>query len=340
MIYIIIFTFINISYGQLSEIDRYEEGIVFPEKFLMIQDGLAITVEPQLQDKVIKAVDLENGNVLGSIKSGRGPGEVSTNLEKEIVILDEERLWIWDSGLSRGFITDHSLNFIEDIRTPETTLMYAMPLGDDMAITWTLFSNSLLFTIRERYDAEIKDVIHSIRYMDFDAFAPLTNNPLARQGSSVLYGNSFYQGYLFSSAISFLDEKGNLQIFDNESEIPFPDYTTQPGVLEAPDRSQFPEATLSISANSNYLFILHSGKLFDAGIFKRASYFLRGRYDELEREYDHSDKLLIYNRISGELIYEMTLPEPAKHISVTENYLYSYTYYNDVPTIIKYQLVL
>lgn len=135
-----------------------------------------------------------------------------------------------------------------------------------------------------------------------------------------------------------MEESGSIKyITGKEQEIGFPEYESNDGVIEAPDHGEFPQATLSMTVNDNHIFVLHSGRIFDEGWLRSVIHQITERWEEQNMEYDHSDRLLIYDKHSGEFINEIQLPEPAYKIQATNDFFYIYSYL-DEPVFVKYKM--
>ncbi|MCC5912879.1 MAG: hypothetical protein JJU46_00770 [Balneolaceae bacterium] len=329
--------FHNLS-AQVSEIDRFSDIFTFPEKIIALSEDKIITVEPQLSDNTINLIDLRDGTVINSLRQGNGPGEV-TNAEK-LIAVKEDIIWIWDSGHARGIITNHDLNVETEVRASGRSPMFALPLGDEHVGTWSVFSRSDLANIYELHDYTISEINNSVELSELREFEDLINNPLAGQGPSEWGGGAVFRGFNYSSLIAEIRKDGSVRLLGSEMNISFPQADESTRSLEAPDHSEYPEATLSMALNNDYLFVLHSGKKFDASIFRRAFAAVQGKLDELERDYGHSDQLIVYSRESGELVKEITLPEPASDITAYNNVLFTYTYKQDTPEVIRYEIDL
>lgn len=331
-----IFSFQHLS-AQVSEIDRFSDLFTFPEKIVALSDDKIITVEPQLSDNTINLIDLRDGTVINSLRQGSGPGEV-TNSEK-LIAVKYDMIWIWDSGHARGIITNHDLTVEREVRASGHSPMFALPLDNEHVGSWSVFSRSDLANISEFHNSTISEINASVALSELQEFEDLINNPLAGQGPSEWGGDAVYRGFNYSSLIAEISKDGSVRLFGSEMDIPFPQADESAQSLEAPDHSEYPEATLSMALNSDYLFVLHSGKKFDASIFRRAFAAVQGKLDELERDYGHSDRLLVYSLESSE-VKEITLPEPVSDITVYNNTLFAYTYKQDLPEVIRYEIDL
>ena len=328
----------NQSFAQFQEEYRQAQGFIHPVNFFIIDEDKAILFEPLSETDTVTLVDLQNGNVLASIRAGRGPGELSRTSKKIIRRFDHNHVWIWDSGLRRGMVVDNQLDIIHEIEVDNQNLHFAIPISEERVASWTSFSRSILFSVHQLIDYTITEPINTIRYDEFPEYNPVQKNPLSKQGPTIARNEAIYQGYRYSSLILKMDGSGSISYTTGkEQEIGFPEYTSDDGVIEAPDHAEFPQATLSMAVNDEYIFVLHSGRIFDEGWLRSVAHQITGRWEELNIEYDHSDRLLLYNKHSGEFIREVKLPEPAYKIQATNNSFYIYTYL-DEPIFIKYKI--
>lgn len=322
----------------LQEVSRLESGLIFPSDFHVVGEDRAIVIEPLSDRDVVTLVNLETGNVIASLRAGRGPGEVHPTGKKVLSRFTNDHLWLWDSVLRRGMLLDNELLYIEDVDTGEGNFLFALPISENNVVTWSFLSRSELFTIRNLDGLTIGETTHSYLYDEFGEFNPIPKNPLSRQGPTVSDGSAIYQGYFFSSNLLKVDHNGEIQyVTGHEMSIPFPDYDSEPGVIEAPDHGEFPEATMSLAVNNQYLFVLHSGRIFEEGLVRSMYLQLTGRWEELNAQYDHSDRLLVYDKQNGKFIREIALPEKAHKISATDDHLYIYSYLKN-PVIITYKM--
>lgn len=336
-IFLFILSFLSVANAQFTEVYRQDRGIIYPQDFFVFEDDEAILFEPQSDRGVLTKIDLENGEVLSSVRSGRGPGEVARSGSKILSKLNNDEIWLWDSGLRRGTIFDESLSYIKDIKGMDGISNLA-PLNTESVLTWTNFGNQL-FEIKPLLEDADNSGVQTFLYEDFEEFESLRKTPLARQGISVSHGNSIYQGYWYSSYIVKINEDGIEYITGGDQGIGFPEYESSGGVIEAPDHSKFPEATKSMAVNDDYLFVLHSGRKFDEGRLRTLYYQISGRWEELNQEYEHTDRLLVYDAETGEFLEELQLPEVAHKIQVTHQFLYAYSFF-DEPVIVKYRMEL
>lgn len=326
-----------------NEVHRQTEGIIYPSGFYVFEDHKAIFHEPLSGSETVTKVDLQTGELLASLRSGQGPGEVTPDREKVITQTESGEYWLWDSGHQRGMLLDSTFSYQSDLGANQSNLAFALPLSDDRVGSWSIFSRSNLFSIREfdNFTVVDEEPFETIPYEDYDEFEQVAQNPLSRQGPTLAKDGAIYQGYLYSSTMVKLTADGLEYLTGQEQNIPFPEYDSgRDGVFEAPDHGLFPQATLSIAANENYLFVLHSGRKFDEGRLRTAYYRITGRWEELNEKYDHTDRLLIYDRATGDYLHEMELPEPANKIQATDSYLYSYSYMEQDPVIITYEMMM
>ena len=196
------------SFAQFQEEYRQTQGFIHPVDFFMIDENKAILFEPLSETETVSLIDLKSGKQLDSIRSGRGPGELSRHSEKAIIRYGDHHFWIWDSGLRREMIVDDQLNLIRDIEVNNQNLHFAIPISEERVASWTSYTRSVLFSVHSFTDYTITEPINTIRYDEFPEYSPVQNNPLSRQGTH--YGK-WHNGGRNGSTITYLNWHNDLR---------------------------------------------------------------------------------------------------------------------------------
>jgi len=330
--------FITAKGQTLEKIYSHSDNIYSPSTFFVVGEDTILTVELQNKEAVLSLIDLKNDRVISSQRAGRGPGELSTQGAKYISQIGRDSLLVWDEGLYRGMIYDKSLNYIGGLKSNDSAISTVVVLNDSVAITKEIFSNKTVAKLQALRKTQLTN--HTYKFIatnDFKDIEKIESNPLLNQGPLIASGGKVYLGFYFSTKILVFSSDFTTDTLATPVHLPLPTVPYKNGYA-APDQAKWPKATLSISADKNYIYTLFSGKIFDDGIFKQLSNLITRKAINSIENSDNSNTVHLYDIKTNRFIRTIELPVQAKRIFVHNNNLYTLSYEDDMYHIIKYKL--
>lgn len=318
-----------IAQEKFEKVNSYSDDLIDPTQLIAFEDAddnTVFIVDPSNRNSILRKLDLSDRKEIGRQRYGHGPGEV-TGTGRMIISPYEEGYWVWDSAAQRGMIYDENLNFIEDITSSGGAQSFVAPVSNQNVATWSIFSMDQFVNTRKiSKDLDIHDeVSNSISNDDYTELNPIAANPLVRQGETVADGSSIFKTFQYASYVIKITSDGIDYIASEPEPIGFPESESDGDGFSAPSHSDFPKATLDATADSRYIYTLHSGRKFDEGRVREVILTITGKMSELEIEYNSSDRVLVFGKQTGTFVDEITLPERAELIAATDTYFNIYT---------------
>jgi len=320
------------------EISKLENTMLDPEDFWIQEStNTAIIFDPAHDNYPVYRIDLQYGNIINRIRSGQGPGEVHPSRSKRLSFDSQENIYLWDSGLQRTTIYDSGLNYKGMLKWGKSQeIFYHVGLINDstlFVITGDVNEFIKLYRINNQ-NVQTSEALVSIPIYYYEQFIPLENILLKQK---IVFSNHRYTCFLafeYAFLIISLTETGITALINGPLEHPLPESSPQMGGIYAlPDLTEHSLGILDITADDNHIYVLYSGKFGSKRSVVR--YMLQpGIFEE---ELEHSDKIIIFDRVTGELAGQYRLPVPAKRIRVHNDKFYVLTSYRTLPIIIKYE---
>ncbi|MFA5667912.1 MAG: hypothetical protein WC967_01615 [Balneolaceae bacterium] len=332
--------YVTTSGQVLDNVYSYTENIYSPSTFFVVGEDTILTVELQNKEAVLSLIDLKNDRVISSHPAGRGPGELSTQGSKYISQIGRDSLLVWDEGLYRGMIYDKSLNYISGLKSENNAVAAVVALNNSVAVTKEMFNNKTVAKFQALNETRLTNQTYKqISTTDFQDLEKIESNPLLNQGPLIASGGKVYLGFYFSTKVFVLSPDYTVDTLATPVHLPLPTVPYKNGYA-APDQAKWPKATLSISTDQNYIYMLFSGKKFDDKIFNQISNLLMGKVADSIENANNSNTVHVYDKKTNEYIRTIELPVQAKSIFVFNNHLYALSYKDAMYHIIKYKMNL
>lgn len=269
---ILLFVVITIQSGicqELKEVYSYHENIYTPSAFYVLGEDTILTVELDNREAVLSLHDIKNKQVITTRYGGRGPGELSQNGLKYISKMGTDSIWVWDVGQRKGMIFDDRLNYLADVVAEDHGVGSALILNDTTVLAKKAFDGNNVVALYPFKENRIGDnPLLRINSGDFKSLIPITENPLLNQGPMFADRDAAYMGFYFGSTVLAISTEGKVDTLSTPYNLPFPVVGNAEGYA-APDHGKSLEATLDISTDDDHIYILFSGKKFEAGPFRQ-----------------------------------------------------------------------
>ena len=283
------------------------------------------------------SINGENIQITENLKSANGPGEVHSTFYKRVSTFSNGNILLWDGG--RRALTKFSddLKYLDDINgEPLNSSILQAGLINDSTLVLVENDGESIFKAYRIQENEIigNDPLWKVSFDEYPKLNGLKNFILMQAMYLKNYENILYVTFQHSSIIIGLDHKGILFINDKPDENLFPEFDPENPTYSLPRMGSYEEGVRDFDVDGDYIFVIYKGETTSKWEQIRA----QNRFDELIEEIKHSKRLLIYERITGDFVYETALPKDAKQISVVGNDFYLLNSLEDYPTIYRYQL--
>lgn len=277
----------------------------------------------------IKLLDANLDQKIGTLRSGRGPGEVSQADDIDNFFYSsfmDSFLVIWDRDRFRGMIYDENLNYVSDIKGLDKFTLYRfLVINDSHGIGIRRTAGEAPFILFDLNKTENGTFIASKvnELQTPESLKPMVENRLLRQGRTIQLEEITLTGFLYSSTLLAINEHGiswktaqpedySLPIYEGVEQ---PDAYTR--IFKAPDVADYPMGVLDLAGNDDYFFILYSGRKGPDppdGWFRRLFSQITFDPDELL----HGKRLFLYDH-EGQFINEFSIPMEARTLAVSKD---------------------
>lgn len=329
--------FVLISYWNINwELSgRIYQAIYNPENIWILHDDNLLVNDIGMKSSPLNLIDFKTDSVISSLREGRGPGETSSTFYKRVTQFSDGDILLWDAGLNRITKFSDSLKYKTEIRGPALEKkLYQVALVNDS----TLFTidNSEQFMRAWRLggnQVDNEDELWSISRSEYKELSPLSNFILLQTLYYTNYDGVLYIAFEFSSLIMAIDENGIQFINDEPDQIALPVHQEKGGNFSLPVMGQHPEGARDISADEDYLYVTFSGETTSK--WEQIRYALN--FDTLIERIKHSERVLIFQRKTGEFVGEIKLPLRARKFKVAGDHIFLLNTIDDKPEILKYR---
>jgi len=310
-----------------------------PFSVFKISDDAILIYDTRNTQQPISQVSLKEDSftLKNHLKSGQGPGEVNETFYKRVTTFSNGNILLWDRGQAMLTIYDNSLNYIGDLegRALQSGIIQAGLINDSTLVTvendqenvfkaWSLLDDKTTSS----------EPIWTISFNDYPQLNGLKNFILMQAMYFTNYDNVLYVAFQHSSVILALDADGMKYINSKPDENPFPEFDSENPVFSLPNMGSYVEGTRDMDVDGNYVYLIYKGE--STSRWEQMRYM--NNFDELIEQVKHSKRLLIFDRFTGQFVYETTLPIEAKQIAVVDNQFYLLNSLNDYPSLIRYRL--
>lgn len=330
--------FLHTAKGQeLKKTLVYQDNIYSPTNIYALNEDTILVVDLSNREAVLSLHDLKNKTVIASHRAGRGPGELSQVGAKRISRVNDDLIFLWDNSQRKGMVYDRNLTYITDIGYNDRSISSAAILNDSLAVVRKLYNFQTAAEIRRFNNNEITDdILLNIDSDYYESLKPMSINFMVDQGPMFTDTDKAYIGYFYSTLVLSISSNGKVDTLKTPKSFILPTVEFDDG-YSAPDHGVYPQGTLSIATDDNYVYVLFSGKKFEIKPFMAAVKTITGKIaDEIEKS-DNTTELQIFDKQTGNYIKSIELPEMAKDITFSGNYLYALSYVDSFYQIIKYE---
>lgn len=342
ILFFIIFLFPASIYSQDQY--RWEKEAEFnefynPYSVFKISDDAILIYDTRNTQQPINQVSLKEGSfrLLNNLSSGQGPGEINETFYKRVTTFSNGDILLWDRGQTMLTKYDSSLNYINDLkgRALQSGIIQAGLINDSTLVTVENDQENVFKAWRLSDDETTSsEPLWTISFDDYPQLNGLKNFILKQAMYFTNYENVLYVAFEHSSVILALDANGMKFINDEPDENPFPEFDSENPVFSLPNMGSYVEGTRDIDVDGNYIYLIYKGESTSKWEQLRYS----NNFDELIEQVKHSKRLLIFDRETGQFVYETSLPIEAKQIVVIDNQFYLLNSLNDYPSLIRYSL--
>ena len=323
---------------RLIEVYRFEGRMANPTDFYLLEDDQAVLIDRDRPDCALALVQMPSGEHRQCYRIGQGPGEIQSRGTKVMYRFSDGRLWLTDGGRPKIYASD--LEFIGNVRGGRGSFSRMLPINDSTVVA-TPFIGAEAFLHFYRMDPSgtlSEEPIHSVQLDSSSPLFPVTQNFMLNQGPYAGREDALFMGFNYSSHLVKVTARGIHSVNDDPADIPFPEYNLgDNGGYEAPNSADFPECTMGIATDEQYVYVLHHGETFDIGPVRQLIAMARGRIAAKIEAWELTDRVFIYDGTTGDFVREIQLPVRARKVRVTDRYLYVLTISDGPATIIKYE---
>jgi len=328
-------------FGQVYSWEKESEFNEFynPYSIYKINNNAILIHDIRNSDQPINQLAIDNGSIelVSNLTRGYGPGEINDTFYKRVTTYSNGDILLWDRGQSMLTKYDSSLNYIGDLegRSLQSGILQAGLINDSTLVTvendqenvfkaWRLIDN----------ETTSSEPIWTISFNDYPQLYGLKNFILMQAMHFTNYENVLYVSFQHSSVILALDADGMKFIYSKPDENPFPEFDSENPIFSLPKMGSYDEGTIDMDVDGKFIYLIYKGE--STSRWEQMRY--RNNFDELIEKVKHSKRLLIYDRFTGQFLYETTLPIEAKQIAVVDNKFYLLNSLNDYPSLIRYSL--
>jgi hypothetical protein len=334
-----------VTYQSHAQLDQdFEMEAVFFDLWNIhaLNDDSLIVVDIKNNAEALQLISVANGEILSSKRIGRGPGEISSDGAK-IITITSNRISLWDSGAKQLLQYNRRLNYQNSLLI-DSPVMYVAPVDDSLAFASTSFPTKEFLHLYKVNGRSLSSTPINTYSTDVnEKLKPISTNHLLQQGPFLVDDGTLYIGFDFSSLIIKASPNSIIYINGNPANIPLPDYDAvkkdgYTTTTYAPDVAEFPQATLDFSVDDDYLYVLHSGKKLETSGLSKVWASVSAKVGKLIEDLDYAKEIFIYHKETGKYLRTLNLPQEAKKIAVSENYIFALSLDDEgLPVIIGYE---
>lgn len=337
----IVFTLLYISVSCINDTSAQISDMIYnPYNMWLVGEDKLLINDIADNERTLKLFDFSIDSLKEVMRSGQGPGEVSPVYYKCSTNFSNGDILLWDAGRKRMMRYTSDLKYKTDLSGEASMFgnLYQAGLINDSTLLTVDFHDEFLKAWRIN-DNEISEhsLLWSIHINDYEELSPLSNFTLLQTLFYSNYGGMLYITFEFSSLIIGIDEDGIAFINSEPANIPLPppdNESEKSGRYSLPIMGKHPEGARDISVMDDLVYVLLNGRTISK--LEQMRYMVN--FETLIDKVKHAERLLVYNRFTGEFINELKLPMPARQAKVQGEYVFLLNSLGDVPVIKKYKL--
>ncbi len=327
-----------ISIGEIS--GQIGDMIYNPYNLWVVGEDKLLVNDIADKEQTLKLFNFSSGALEQAVRSGRGPGEVSSMAYKRSTRYSNGDILLWDSGGKRIMRYSEDLEYRTDLAAEGSVLgkIFQAALINDSTLLTVDFSEEVLKAWRIQ-DNKISDnsLLWSADRNEYKELSPLANFTLLQTLFFSNYEGGLYITFEYSSMVIGVNEDGIVFINDEPDNIPLPpndEESEKSGRYSLPTMGKHPEGARDISATDKFVYVLLNGET----ISKMQQIRYMANFDALIEKTNHTKRLMIYDRLTGEFLREIELPLLARQAKVQNDYIFLLNTLDDRPMIKKYKL--
>ncbi|HBQ60794.1 MAG TPA: hypothetical protein DD671_14550 [Balneolaceae bacterium] len=315
------------------------EMIYNPYNLWLAGDGEIVINDIADEKRTIKLFEFSSELLKGSIRSGRGPGEVSPSYYKRSTTFSNGDFLLWDAGRKRLMRYSSDLKYKTDVRGDATIgSSYQAGLINDSTLLTVDFSEEVFKAWRIKNNKISEgSLLWAVNRNEQKELLPLANFTLLQTLFYDNYDGMLYVTFEFSSMIIGINEDGIVFINDEPAKIPLPPVdpeSEKSGRYSLPVMGKHPEGARDIAANDKFVYVLLNGETISK--FQQMKYMVN--FEALIEKTNHAKRLLIYNRFTGDFLKEIELPIPSKQAKISDDFVYLLHTLGEGPVVKRYKL--
>jgi len=315
------------------------EAFLFEPSWIRAEAGHRLWVSDAVHERyALYRYDLEADQVSVSLPLGRGPGELARVGMKWMSQLPGGDIMIYDTGAYRATRYSSELKNPRTIPLPRMNVqsMSAHFLGEGPLLLNPMSTTQVLSAFS--YDVN-KLQAGAQRYeipLQANPFLSPLSNFLLKNGHAHQHGENVYLSFLFAPYILKMGPEGMIWLSGKELGVGFPVDKKNPNTMRMPDAGTHPQQSLSITADSRRVYVLHNGT--SLSFWKSLWASVSNDYSEVDDLVSASDRLRIYDARTGAFQTEWKLPVRARLVSVHSGFMYLHTQQGGESRIIAYRM--
>lgn len=329
---------LTITKNEWEATGKIENSIYNPYDFWVLGDDLLLVNDLGFKSSPIGLINFKEDDIVSNLRTGQGPGEVTSTFYKRVTKYTNGDFLLWDAGSNRIMRYNDSLQYITDIRASGfgRRFIQAGLINDSTLLTMENSPNFLsAWRIKDNTINE-SEMLWSISIDEYEELTALKNFVLMQTIYFGNYDGALYLTFEFSSLLIAIDENGVKYIQKEPENIPLPVHDEKSGGYGLPIMGKHPEGARDIALDDNYVYITFSGKKISRWEQMRYAF----NFEELIEKIKHSQRLLIFDRETGNFVKEIELPKTAMKFKIFGNSAYLLNTIDDVPSIYKYSFNL
>lgn len=330
------FAFLISVFSVVEASAQISDLIYDPHDLWVIGEDRVLVNDLALKDSPISVIDFENDAIVASLRTGKGPGEVSSTFYKRITKYSNGDILLWDAGQYRITRYTADLQYLDDISGSvfknriyqaglvNDSTLFTVQLGDEFLKLWRIRNSGI----------EQENLIGSISLHDLEGLQGLKNFTLLQTLHFTNHDGVVYMNCEYSSFLAAFDENGLLFLTDEPNNIPVPPHDEKNPIHALPDMGEHPEGARDVSVADEIVYVLLNGRTISK--LEQMRYMIN--FEALIDKVNHAESLLMYDRITGEFLKEIELPIPTRQAKVQGEHIFLLNSLGDVPVVKKYKL--
>lgn len=333
------YTFLILAFFSIETSAQIEDMIYSPYDLWLVGDEGLLVNDIADKKRTLKLFEFSSGTLKQTVRSGRGPGEVSSVYYKRSTTFSNGDILLWDAGRKRMMRYSPDLEYKTDISGEgKIGSIYQAGLINDSTLFTVDFTEEVFKAWRiQNNKISENSLLWSINRNKRKELSPLSNFTLLQTLFYTNYKGMLYITFEFSSMVIGVNEDGIVFINGEPDSIPLPpndEQSEKSGRYSLPIMGKHPEGARDISAAGKLVYVLLNGETISK--FQQMRYALNP--EDLIEKVNHTKRLLTYNRMNGKFLREIELPVLSRQAKVENGNIFLLNTLGKKPIIEKYKL--